>query len=222
MAQSVNFLPTDNTASQITGAQSKQLGKEDFLKLLVAQLSTQDPLNPVEGQEFTAQLAQFSSLEQMSNVNKNLEEIQKFNVSMVNSSALDLIGKKVNAPGNTFDHNAGETSALSFNLGGEAASVAIDVFDSTGLKVDSIKLTQQSAGLQTAVWDGTDKSGKLLPKGNYSFAVAAEDSVGNVVPTELFSSGLVKDVILENDKAYAVVNGQKLETKDITKISINQ
>ncbi len=222
MAQAVNFLPTDNSASQVKGAESKELGKEDFLKLLVAQLSTQDPLNPVEGQEFTAQLAQFSSLEQMSNVNKNLEEIQKFNVSLVNSSSIDLIGKKVNAPGDTFDHKDGSTSALTYNLPKEAASVNIDVIDSTGVKVDSINLTQQSAGLQTAIWDGTDKSGKPLPKGNYSFSVTAEDGVGNLVQAELFSSGLVTDVILENDQAFAVVNGQKLDTKDITKISINQ
>jgi len=222
MTQAINPIPTDNTASQITGAQSQELGKNDFLKLLVAQLSTQDPLNPVEGQEFTAQLAQFSSLEQMSNVNKNLEEIQKFNVSLVNSSSLDLIGKKVNAPGDSFDHKAGEASALSYNLNNEAASVTIDVFDNNGQKVDSIRLTEQSPGLQTAIWDGADKSGKPLPTGNYTFSVAAEDAVGNLVQSELYTSGLVTDVIFENDAAFAVVNGQKLDTKEITKISINQ
>ncbi|QPJ65119.1 MAG: flagellar hook assembly protein FlgD [Candidatus Nitrohelix vancouverensis] len=221
MIAGLNPIPANNSASQLTGAESKEMGKTDFLQLLIAQLSAQDPLNPLEGQEFTAQLAQFSSLEQMSNVNKNLEEIQDFNVALYNSSLFNLIGKSVNAPGNSFDHTAGAPENLSYSLGSSADTVKIDIFDHTGLKVDSITLNNQNAGLQSVGWDGTDSEGQPLPNGTYTFNISAEDLGGNFVSAELFTSGKVTDVIFEGKQSFAVVNGEKLLVDEITKVSEN-
>jgi len=215
-------LPSDTSTSQLPNAKDKQLGKEDFLKLLVAQLSTQDPLNPLEGQEFTAQLAQFSSLEQMTNINQNLEEIQKFNLAMNNSSAINLIGKKVDAPGKSFDHVSGQTETLSFSLGDDATSVKIDIFDNFGNKVDSVTLNNLQAGNNQAIWNGIDNAGKSLPTGSYTFQVSAEGINANLVEAKTFTSGLVTDVIFEDGKSYAIVNNEKLLVDEISRVSINQ
>ena len=103
------FNPISPTATTegITASGGSALGKDDFLKILVAQLQAQDPLAPMEGQEFASQLAQFSSLEQLTNVNDNLETSQAFDIAMSNSSAIALIGKNVDAPGNTVDLKSG-------------------------------------------------------------------------------------------------------------------
>ena len=196
------------------------LGKDDFMKILVAQLQAQDPLAPMEGQEFASQLAQFSSLEQLTNVNSNLEASQAFDLAMSNSAALALIGKNVDAPGNTIDLKSGEVENLSFSLDGEAAEVGIDIFDSTGAKVSTVNLGAQKSGLGEYVWSGTDSSDALLPSGNYTFSITASNSSGNFVPVKTFAAGLTTDVVFEDGKAFAIVNGQKLAVNEVSKVSL--
>jgi flagellar basal-body rod modification protein FlgD len=209
---------TGNT--ETTAAGDSSLGKDDFLQILVAQLEAQDPLSPMEGQEFASQLAQFSSLEQLTNVNSNLETSQAFDVALSNNSAINLIGKTVDAPGNTIDLKSGESKSLSYSLDNDAESSSIDIFDSTGVKVSTVDLGAQSTGLHEFVWNGRDNSGALLPAGNYSFNVTAADASGNFVTAETFSAGLVTDVIFEEGQSFAIVNGQKLPVNEISKVSL--
>jgi flagellar basal-body rod modification protein FlgD len=207
-------------AGGIAATGDSTLGKDDFMKILVAQLQAQDPLAPMEGQEFASQLAQFSSLEQLTNVNSNLEASQAFDLAMSNSAALALIGKNVDAPGNTIDLKSGEVENLSFSLDGEAAEVGIDIFDSTGAKVSTVNLGAQKSGLSEYVWSGTDSSGALLPSGNYTFNITASNSSGNFVPVKTFAAGLATDVVFEDGKAFAIVNGQKLAVNEVSKVSL--
>ena len=207
-------------AGGIAATGDSTLGKDDFMKILVAQLQAQDPMAPMEGQEFASQLAQFSSLEQLTNVNSNLEASQAFDLAMSNSAALALIGKNVDAPGNTIDLKSGEVETLSFSLDGGAAEVGIDIFDSTGTKVSTVNLGAQKTGLSEYVWSGTDSSGALLPSGNYTFNITASNSAGNFVPVKTFAAGLATDVVFENGKAFAIVNGQKLAVNEVSKVSL--
>jgi flagellar basal-body rod modification protein FlgD len=212
---------TGSTATEgISATGDSSLGKDDFLKILVAQLEAQDPLAPMEGQEFASQLAQFSSLEQLTNVNTNLESSQAFDLALSNNSAIALIGKNVDAPGNTIDLKAGEAESLSFSVDSDATDVSIDIYNSSGVKVSTANLGAQSQGLHEFVWNGTDASGALLPVGNYTFNVTASDAVGNFVKAETFAAGLVTDVIFEEGQAFAIVNGQKLATSEISKVSL--
>ena len=207
-------------AGGIAATGDSTLGKDDFMKILVAQLQAQDPMAPMEGQEFASQLAQFSSLEQLTNVNSNLEASQAFDLAMSNSAALALIGKNVDAPGNTIDLKSGEVENLSFSLDGEAAEVGIDIFDSPGAKVSTVNLGAQKSGLSEYVWSGTDSSGALLPSGNYTFSITASNSSGNFVPVKTFAAGLATDVVFEDGKAFAIVNGQKLAVNEVSKVSL--
>lgn len=216
----LNPILTTSTTEGIKATGDGSLGKDDFLKILVAQLQAQDPLAPMEGQEFASQLAQFSSLEQLTNVNSNLETSQAFDLALSNNSSIALIGKSVDAPGNTIDLESGEIKSLSYSLDSSAAEVSIDIFDSIGTKVSSIAIGAQSSGLHELVWNGTDNNGALLPTGNYTFKVTASDSSGNFVSTDTFSAGLVTDVIFENGQAFAIVNGQKLAINEISKVSL--
>ena len=215
-----NPISPTTTTEGITASGDSTLGKDDFLKILVAQLQAQDPLAPMEGQEFASQLAQFSSLEQLTNVNDNLETSQAFDIAMSNSSAIALIGKNVDAPGNTVDLKSGEVESLSYSLNGSATDVTLDIFDSTGIQVSTVNLGSQSSGLHEFVWSGTDSSGALLPAGNYTFNITTSDSTGNFVPVETFAAGLVTDVIFEDGQVYAIVNRQKLAVNEITKVSL--
>ena len=208
-----------NTPSIPVSAQ-QPLGKEAFLQLLVAQLSAQDPLSPMDSREFSAQLAQFSALEQMTNVNKTLEGLVEAQQAMGNSSMISLIGKLVDIPGNAIDHAQGATTNLTYSLGSEANATVIEIFDATGNLVNIINGSSAEGG-NLVTWNGLDSQGNPLGSGFYTFKIQATDSSGKPVGAETFTTGLVTDVLFEEGKAFAVVNGQKLSAEEITRVSIN-
>ena len=212
----------DNSKTVTKMADDGVMGKDDFLKLLIAQLSAQDPLDPMGAQDFSAQLAQFSGLEQMTNVNTNLEILQKLQTASQNTSSLNLIGKTVESHGNAFNHSANSSETLSYSLASDAVSVRIDMFDSTGSQVDMIRLDNQGQGKNTASWDGFDKHGNPLPAGTYSYTVKADNQAGVPIAVDTFSSGLVSDVVFGEDETYAIVNGKELPISAIKRVSITQ
>jgi len=212
----------DNSKTVTKMADDGVLGKDDFLKLLIAQLSAQDPLDPMGAQDFSAQLAQFSGLEQMTNVNANLEILQKLQTASQHTSSLNLIGKTVESDGNAFNHSANSSETLSYSLASDAVSVRIDMFDSTGSQVDMIRIDNQGQGKNTASWDGFDKHGNPLPAGTYSYTVKADNQAGVPIAVDTFSSGLVSDVVFGEDETYAIVNGKELPISAIKRVSITQ
>ncbi len=215
------LIPSAGSTTTTTPASAQQpLGKEDFLQLLVAQLSAQDPLNPMDSREFSAQLAQFSALEQMTNVNATLEDLVKAQQAMGNSSMISLIGKNVDIPGNSVDYTQGETANLAYSLGAEATTTKIEIFDATGALVNTIN-GPGAKGSNLAIWNGLDDQGKPVASGIYTFKIKATDSSGKLVTAETFTTGLVTDVLFEDNEAFAVVNGEKLPAAEITRVSIN-
>lgn len=209
--------PTE-TAANIAGKQS--LGKEDFLQLLVAQLQAQDPLDPQSAEDFSAQLAQFSALEQMTNVNANLEQSQKFEQAVNNSSLINLIGKNIDSAGKQIDFNSGEVKTLNFSLDEDAAQVEVDVLDSAGNKVTTLLLNDLIAGTNQTVWNGTDAEGKAVQPGAYTFEVKAKNSKGDDIASQTFISGKITDVVFEEAGSFAIVNGQKIPVAEISRVGI--
>jgi flagellar basal-body rod modification protein FlgD len=201
-------------------ANANELGKDDFLKLLVAQLQAQDPLDPQSAEDFSAQLAQFSSLEQLTNVNDNLTQIESFEQAVNNASLVNLIGKNVDSPGDRIDFNTGETKTLNFSLSEEAARVEVDVFDSTGNPVTTLTLSNLTAGNNQALWNGKNGEGKDVQQGAYTFTVKAETLNGDEIPAQTFISGKITDVVFGEDGAQAVINGQKTAVSEISRVSI--
>ena len=215
------LIPSTGSTSATTPASAQSpLGKEDFLQLLVAQLSAQDPLNPMDSREFSAQLAQFSALEQMTNVNNTLEDLVAAQQAMGNSSMISLIGKFVDIPGNSIDHTPGGTTNLTYSLSAEATTTKIEIFDSAGKLVNTLN-GPGAKGSNLAIWNGLDSEGNPVGSGIYTFKIQATNSAGNPVTSETFTSGLVTDVLFEEGGAFAVVNGQKLPAAEITRVSIN-
>ena len=210
------------TAASIEPIGNQALGKDDFLKLLIAQLSAQDPMDPMSSSDFSAQLAQFSGLEQMTNVNKNLEKIYQLEMDSQHTSAINLIGKTVSSTGNSFNHSSGSPEVLSYSLSSDAESVNVEIFDNDGSRVDRVRLSNQGKGKNTASWDGFNFMGSPLPAGTYSFRVIGVNAAGYPVDVNTFSSGVVSDVVFGEDETYAFVNGNELPISAIKRVSVNQ
>ena len=206
------------SGTQSSSLPKKVLDKDAFLNLLVTQLQNQDPLNPTDSVEFTAQLAQFSSLEQLSNVNTNLEQLQNYQASINNSQAVSLIGKDITARGNGLQLENGGPAECNFSLDGSAAVATISIYDSTGEFVKSFEGKDLAAGQNTLLWDGTDKDGNKVMDGVYTFEILAADAEGQNIKATTFFSGTVDKVTFENNQAYLVSGTQKYALGDVIQV----
>ncbi len=200
---------------------SDDVNKEEFLLLLVEQLKNQDPLEPMDGTDFTAQLAQFSSLEQQTAMNDNLALLQDYSATLNRLSALDMIGKKVEfdggGAGSATINGDGQPIPLNFELTDSAQEVVFDIYNDAGGRVATLELGYYDLGSQSYNWNGKDADGNALAEGNYTFDVVARDELGQLVGTSVNGSGEVQGV--ETDRQ----NGNTmLVLIDGTRVGIDQ
>ena len=191
---------TGDTASQL-GALNQTgdvLGREDFLLLLVTQLSNQDPLNPMDGQEFAAQLAQFSSLEQLIGIGDTLADNGAINgllAQSINSGvAAGLIGKEIEAEGHDIFVSNGEPTKMRYELADAATSLTIDIKNEAGQTVRTIEVGAKGEGEHQFNWDGKDADGNDIADGKYTLEINATDANGDDVATRSFMRGEVDRV----------------------------
>jgi len=207
------------SAKTQSSSPAKILGKNDFLNLLITQLQHQDPLNPAESTEFTAQLAQFSSLEQLSNINDNLKNMQLFQTAVTNSQAVSFIGKEITATGNTLQLKEGQTAECNFELTVNAALAAITVYDAGGGFVQAFETGPLSSGRQTVVWDGIDRNGNPARPGIYRFEVQAVDADNQSVGVTPLISAIVTGVSLKDQTASLITELQTIAIDDVIAVS---
>lgn len=199
---------------------SNNLGKDEFLKLLVAQLANQDPLNPMDDKEFIAQLAQFSSLEQQIAANKSLEMLAIGQTALANSQITDLIGKKVRVQTMSMEIDKdGEAPDFNFELRGNAASIQIKVYSDTGDLVRTIDVGSRQAGKHNVEWDGLDNEGNPVTPGEYHIKVEAVDEMDEAVSVTTESFGTVTGVIFDKGYAELLVGDIRVRPGDVLEIT---
>jgi len=176
-------------AQAVTANATPALGKEDFMKLLLAQLEHQDPMNPQDDAQFVSQLATFSSLEQLQTANGNLETLALGQSNLINSQALNLIGKNaLVSSGDTVHVQGGVPDSIVYSLPQQAGSATLTIFGPDGAPVRTFDLDKTATGRTDLVWDGTDSNGKPLADGDYRIEVSATDVDGNPMTVSLFQS----------------------------------
>lgn len=203
---------------QVNSSKQDVMGKEDFLHMLVAQLKAQDPLNPMDATGFTAQLAQFSSLEQLQNVNNSIERLATSQSIMQNSQAINFIGKTISALGNTIAVEDGTSTPIEVDLGTNAAGAYINVYDTYGQFVRNLEVGALPAGHQSIDWDGLDHLGNQAPDGNYTFEVNALDVQGNTIPTITYTTGSVTGVNFKDGTAYLLTENQEIPMGNVVEV----
>lgn len=168
---------------------SSVMGKEDFLMLLVSQLKNQDPLNPDEPTEFTAQLAQFSSLEQLYNLNDSMESLAASNAESDRIATLSTIGKDVAYEGDTMNFS-GDPMDFGYSLTGPATDVTV-MLQQNGATVARIKGTELTEGNHFLTWDGLTDDGSPAPIGEYNIVIDAK----SVTDDPILATPLIKSEV---------------------------
>lgn len=188
----------------------KELGKNDFLNLLVTQLKNQDPLKPMDSSSFIAELAQFSQLEQSSNQVALLQKSLDAQTASQQFSLLPLVGREVRTDGAVIQLGAGPAT-LDYSLGQDAASVSLSVLNAANQVIRTGTLGPQSAGAQQVVWDGKDQNGTTMPPGTYTYAITALDGKSQPVPVSTTSRLKVSGVKVEDGQSKLAVGNQTID-----------
>jgi flagellar basal-body rod modification protein FlgD len=163
--------------SAVAATGKPTLTKDDFLKLLVVQLTHQDPLNPLDQNQFLAQTAQFSQLEQLVNINDSLSALVGKSGASDVAGAAALLGKTVKAAGSSFALQ-GPSASLPYTLEGATVPVQIQILDQQGNVLRTISATPDKLGERVADWDGKDAAGRAMSAGTYYYRVAATNGIG--------------------------------------------
>ncbi len=184
-----------------TGTDSK-MGEDAFLHLLVTQLSLQDPTDPMDDKELTAQLAQFSSLEQLSNINQGIKDLSNKMEENSLLNGLGFLGNKVTAKGDEVTKKGDEISSVFYTLKGDANRVYVNIFDKDGKIINTVELGKKKAGEYTFSWDGRDFYGRQVPDGTYKLSFGAEGVDGNSVLIDTRVSGKVVGLTSKDGGTY--------------------
>ncbi|MGB5107750.1 MAG: flagellar hook assembly protein FlgD [Candidatus Zixiibacteriota bacterium] len=220
--QSISSILAPQTAEQARIA-SDVLGKDDFLKMLTAQMQYQNPLEPMNDTEFIGQMTQFSSLEQLQNMNETMTNSAQWNMllsqTINNTMATSLIGKTITADASVTAVSSDYTSPISFSSNGFALSGIITVYDAEGTAVRTIQVSQLQSGEHSIEWNGKDNNGNDLPAGNYGYTVDLKDAQGATVSASGFNKGVVTGVDYIEGQAYLLVNGGMIPLANVRHVT---
>jgi len=178
-----------STSSSSAATVASSLNANDFMTLFLTQLQNQDPTNPMESYELAAQLAQFTTVQELQQATTQLGNIQQYTAAVNNAQMATLVGKQVLAQMNTINVSSGTPTQLSYTLP-SAATVTVTIQDSNGNTVYNTNLSQ-SAGTYSVPWNGKDLSGNTVADGTYTCTVTAAGSSGTSITIQPYVQGQV-------------------------------
>jgi len=211
----------NNSNTSTVSSNKSVLGKDDFLKLMIAQLKNQDPLNPMDGTEYAAQLAQFSSLEQLTNLNSYLKQSIDANYmltqSINNTMLANLIGKEVKVNSKDIQVNGQENISIGYDLPEGVKSVKVNIYNQYGTLIKTIEASNRK-GSNKLLWDLTDNNGEKVINGDYKFEVIASDYKDNGVNVTSYVLGLIDGIKYSENGTLLIINGAQYSAGDILEI----
>jgi len=211
------------TAAASTTSNNTTMGKDDFLKLMIEELKNQDPMNPMDGTQYASQLAQFSSLEQLTNLNDTMTQSLTANTTLTqsinNMMVSNLIGKETKLSGSDIQVNGQTSIDLGYNLPSQASQVQVNILNSNGAIIKTINNPSLSKGDSKLSWDLTDNSGSKVSNGNYTFNVVAADANGQNITTSQFKYGTIDGVKFNSSGTVLLVDGAEYDISEITEIT---
>lgn len=188
---------TTGESGDLTSGASLADTFDNFLTLLTTQLKNQDPLSPMDTNQFTEQLVSFTGVEQSLKTNKKLDELISLQSGNKISGALSYIGQEVTATSNAIMLDNGQAQ-VTYNLLSDSDQTTMVIVDALGNSVRSVS-GKTEAGLHEFVWDGTDNDGNPVDDGVYGVVLTAVDTDENPVSLIQGTSGRVTGIRTDSD-----------------------
>ena len=207
-------------SKKIKGMGSNKMDKDAFFKLMLAQLKNQDPTNPLKNHEMAAQLAQFSGLEQMTNINTTLSEMKQGNKPIEQFQALNLIGKMVSGDSAKITRNdLDKEHEVKFTLPQDAKSTDVKILNNKNEVVREYKFSNLKEGENKISWNGENDKGQLAKAGDYRVQIDAQGNGGQKLAIKTDFTGLVSGMSFSPEGPVLQVGKQNVRLKDIRQFS---
>ncbi len=218
----VSPVATDSNGNPKATGSAQSLGKDDFLNLMITKLKYQDPMKPMDDEDFIAQLAQFSTLEQMNNIAEGIASSNQWDFlqmqSINNSMATGLIGKDIIANYEGFLVDGEKIPVINFTAKEFAKEITFTIKDEQGNVVANLKSSDVLPGVNQIEWDSKDNFGNTVDNGYYKIEVKATGSNGNPFKPSLSLIGTVESIAYRDGGAYLRVNGTEIALGDVTSV----
>jgi flagellar basal-body rod modification protein FlgD len=216
----INNTSTSTAQAANSNASQQLAGNFDtFLQLLTTQLQNQNPLDPLDTNQFTEQLVEFASVEQQINENTNLQTLISMQQTNEATSALQLVGSTVTVGGNAAALDNAANSAATWNLTTTTpANATVTVTSAAGTTAYSGTMSL-NAGTQSFTWNGQGSNGQTWPDGTYKLSVTATGANGQAVSVSTQVQGVVSGVNLTSTPPTLTVNGQSVQIGQVTSIT---
>lgn len=197
---------TTTTTATAAATKSESLGQADFMRLMTEQLKHQDPLKPLSNSEFIGQLAQFSTVQGISDLNT---AVTGFGSALTGDQVLrgaDLVGHSVLVPSEQLALAAsGEATGLV--MAPSAGTISFEIKNASGVVVRTVTVEAEAEGEQSFAWDGLDASGQRLPAGNYGVTAKHLDASGTSSELSTYVDAVVESVTIGSDGLYLNLPG---------------
>lgn len=198
---------------------NSNLDKDAFLKLMLTQMKYQDPTNPMQNHEMAAQLAQFTTLEQLNNINGTLESMKNQAQPTTNYQALNFIGKKVSGDSSKLVRSAGDKMHdFNFELMNDAKEVTVEVKDAEGTTIRKLSAKNLKKGQNNIPWNGLTEDGEAARPGEYKFVVEGKSTAGTKVLAKTTFDGKITGLNFAKDGPILMVGTQTVRMSDVKKI----
>src|SRR5271167_2085773 len=210
-----------STAQAAGTAASQQLAGnfDTFLQLLTTQLQNQNPLDPLDTNQFTQQLVEFASVEQQVNMNTNMQTLISMQQTTEATSALQLVGSTVTVSGNSATLSNATNSPATWSLTTSTPATAnVTVTSAAGTTAYSGSLSL-NAGTQSFTWNGQGSNGQTWPDGTYTLSITATGANGQAVTVSSQVQGVVSGVNLTSNQPTLSVGGQNIQISQVTSIT---
>lgn len=200
----------------VDGKKHNKMGKDEFLKLLTHQLQNQDPMKPMEQGKMAAELAQFSQLEQLSNLNSKFDSLNQNAKVEDKFYGASFLGKEVVTSGRSLEFKGEGTDAdVLFTLPKPASKALVRIYDKNKNMVGEIWKENLGRGNQNVTWDGTQLDGAISGAGEFSVNVLAWDDFAEPMEVQTKVKGQVDSVFFENGETVLLVDGKKVFLRDV-------
>ena len=213
---------TTTTNTTATTNSNSVMGKDSFLKLLLAQLKNQDPLKPMESTDFTAQLAQFTQIESLTDIKDLLKSSATSESNLANTItstlAVGLIGKDVSINSTSLNFDGTNAVKFSFDAPDSAVTLGVAIYDSSGNLVKNLDMTSFTTGTNSVSWNGKDADGNTVAKGDYVVGVSYKDKSGTAYNLETYISGKITGLKYKSGVTYVVVGGNEISFDKLREI----
>lgn len=219
-------MASDVTVAKAAAAQQKTLNSNvqladdfhDFLRLLTTQLQNQDPLSPLDTNEFTSQLVQFAGVEQQININQKLNDLVALGIGTSFSNALGYVGLDVSYLSSELNFDGATPVKIDYAIDGLPKEATVNIYDEEGALVFTHKI-EKSEGKGSFTWTGAHKGGGLVDTGTYTVRIDALDAKDKPLDTSTVVSGRVRGIETQNGQTFLLVGDRAVSVGSVINAS---